>query len=1165
MTLDTSVYPYFDNSVDANSKNYHKILFVPGNAVQARELTQIQSILQEQIKRNGDHLFKNGTVIIPGHLFYDNKVVSLQVSNSYGTTTLSSIGTSLIGLTLVGTSGVSVYVKHYEPATATDPAILFVIYTSSNGVINYVSPGEVLTSSDLNASVQIMPATTSVGNGSLVSISPGVFYVNGYYVGVAAQTIALDKYTSTPSNVVGLTFQENIVQASSDATLYDNALGFPNYAAQGADRYQIQLVLTKKNSDYTDIAGQALISFVSLLRVVNGEIQYLLENTEYAQIEKMLARRTYDEAGDYIVKDFKIKAKNKRSNSRGQWVTSTPYIIGDVVTNAGNFYTAKNSGYSGSTAPSQLYGDSTDGGIYWLQTSLPYFNSGVSVTVSNVLQDHINDEQLLLIQTSPGKAYINGFEVNIQDRRTTTVSKARDFDQKTAIQIYNPVGSFAQITNVTGVIDTSTMTQVNLLDPGAVVRGTAWATTLEYVSGTPGTTTSVYNLYLFNVKLNSGFNLKNDILTVASTSGTTFSATFVQTLSVLSGIVSTTATSAVVTGKGTLFTQEVGINDQIQIGGVTKVVLSVTNDISLTTTTAWAATSTDVPVSSLIVPFSNSGNYISPLPNTFMRNIKAADGSTDISYTVEKTVSFAAASTSYAYTLTITGETFIGVAGHIVVNTATNAIVNATYTLNGPATILTIGGLVGGQSYKVIALVKRSGSAALIKSKTIATKTIIVNTANITDDLGNVLSTSYNFSSAVISATTCDVQRIIKVTMSGADGAYNATGESDVTAWFTLKSNNKLSHYAISTINRNPGIVSPSRALKITYEYFQHSSGDFFSVDSYSSIPYTKIPTENHSGIIYNLRDCLDFRSRSSDDGLSFNGTGGAVSTPLYFNSTISTSYSYYLPRIDVITLNESGVFEYFAGKSALSPKNPVVTDRSLDLAVIYLDPYSITPETVYIKPTQHRRYTMSDIKTLDTRLSNVEQYVALNQLEKKTSTLQIYDINGLSRYKNGFIADPFTSFDVADISAPDFNCSIDFTTNIMRPAFFSEKVPLVEPAGTTDSSRLSAGYQVTGDWITLPYVETPLISQLVATRTENINPFAVFSWNGSVKLTPEKDTWLDNVVNKTYVNLVGETITTNTVSYTYVSYVWGDWNYGRSGVLTMRIFYGYPPGHHFH
>ena len=58
MALNLNISPYYDDF--SEEKNYHKILFKPGVPVQARELTQSQSILQNQVKRIGDYLFVDG-------------------------------------------------------------------------------------------------------------------------------------------------------------------------------------------------------------------------------------------------------------------------------------------------------------------------------------------------------------------------------------------------------------------------------------------------------------------------------------------------------------------------------------------------------------------------------------------------------------------------------------------------------------------------------------------------------------------------------------------------------------------------------------------------------------------------------------------------------------------------------------------------------------------------------------------------------------------------------------------------------------------------------------------------------------------------------------------------------------------------------------------------
>ena len=57
MALNFNVDPYYDDFDD--TKNFHRILFKPGKAVQARELTQAQTILQDQITKFANNIFKS--------------------------------------------------------------------------------------------------------------------------------------------------------------------------------------------------------------------------------------------------------------------------------------------------------------------------------------------------------------------------------------------------------------------------------------------------------------------------------------------------------------------------------------------------------------------------------------------------------------------------------------------------------------------------------------------------------------------------------------------------------------------------------------------------------------------------------------------------------------------------------------------------------------------------------------------------------------------------------------------------------------------------------------------------------------------------------------------------------------------------------------------------
>ena len=71
MAVNFNVSPYYDDF--SEDKNFHRVLFRPAYAVQARELTQLQTILQNQLERFGEHVFKDGAQVIPGEVTLNTK------------------------------------------------------------------------------------------------------------------------------------------------------------------------------------------------------------------------------------------------------------------------------------------------------------------------------------------------------------------------------------------------------------------------------------------------------------------------------------------------------------------------------------------------------------------------------------------------------------------------------------------------------------------------------------------------------------------------------------------------------------------------------------------------------------------------------------------------------------------------------------------------------------------------------------------------------------------------------------------------------------------------------------------------------------------------------------------------------------------------------------
>ena len=96
-----NVSPYFDDFVD--SKNYQKVLFKPGFPVQARELTTLQSILQNQVEKFGQHFFKEGSVVIPGSVAYDDSYYAVKVESTFFGVPVESYFDKLVGIEIKAT------------------------------------------------------------------------------------------------------------------------------------------------------------------------------------------------------------------------------------------------------------------------------------------------------------------------------------------------------------------------------------------------------------------------------------------------------------------------------------------------------------------------------------------------------------------------------------------------------------------------------------------------------------------------------------------------------------------------------------------------------------------------------------------------------------------------------------------------------------------------------------------------------------------------------------------------------------------------------------------------------------------------------------------------------------------------------------------------------
>ncbi|MDG1314760.1 MAG: DUF4815 domain-containing protein, partial [Flavobacteriaceae bacterium] len=307
---DFNVSPYFDDYNEA--KKFHRVMYRPAYAVQARELTTQQSITQNQIEKFGDHMFKHGAMVVPGQVEPDMHYNAVKLT-SFNGTLANYNGNTLTG----GTSGVVADVVNFEATDGTDPDTLFVKYRNSgtDNASNVFTDGETLTSGHSSASTAVCSTTAQ---GAAVKIEAGTYYINGFFVGVTEQTLILDKYTNTPSYRVGLTISETFITSTDDTSLLDNATGSSNANATGAHRFKIELTLAKLS-----LTSTADASFVELLRINNGTVVNKVTSTDYSVLEDTLARRTFDESGDYVVRNFDLDPREHLISGTNRGIYAT--------------------------------------------------------------------------------------------------------------------------------------------------------------------------------------------------------------------------------------------------------------------------------------------------------------------------------------------------------------------------------------------------------------------------------------------------------------------------------------------------------------------------------------------------------------------------------------------------------------------------------------------------------------------------------------------------------------------------------------------------------------------------------------------------------------------------------------------------------------------------
>jgi hypothetical protein len=1147
-TGDFNIDPYYDD-FDA-AKNYHRILFKPGFAVQARELTQSQTILQNQITSFADAIFAQNTPISGGKVTVNQNVYYLKLNSLVGTTTISAENFADGTITNADSSVIAKVVYAAESTTtssgaAGDPPTLIVTYITGS---QFVSGDTIyLVGSNFTATL-ITETVTNLATGlsSVASISDGIFYVKGNFVTVSETTIPLEKYSTTPSLRVGLNATESIYDYTDDSSLLDPALNASNYQAPGADRYKITLALETRPLDLGNDND-----FIELVRLENGSILKQVNDTVYSVIDDYFAKRTSDTNGDFIVKDYTLTPKANTINSakydlgiskgiayvRGYRLetqsdvtltndrarTTSSANNNPTYIDYGNYFyvNSANGVFDVSTLPAVDFHSVVKANVNLANTTT--YNSTLAGTgyIRNLVFSSTTN-------TANGDAYIYKAYVFGLQNQTLSGTASASSANNTYITIPHTPQFSANANayyNVTISIDQGTSAGDFRTITSYVPQGATRVAFVDRPFTVAPDATSVFTLR---------FDVTDYESIIVDTPGTPY------TITANAAIDNSSKVGSISTGDTVLQNQN---NPELLFNLGNRYVSTVTDtsyesvqvfrNVAFTVSggnISAALTFGSAPVATLSFPFGNGTISADAVTQNFQIIVTNPQSS---GLRAGQCLPW----TTGSRTVTISGSgstaTFTTPTSDLGAFTAT--IIAKSFVRNGNDT-----------SYVLKAKNLKTANTANVNYT--ASAVAIYTRPDLTN--GQV----YVENAGLVSAGQpqklyiTDVKQIRKIIDTGSAAtvptdAMLTNPSFDVTNRFLFDNGQRDSYYDFATLTLKIGQRPIQGNMLVLLDYYETTGGDgYYSVGSYlspvSSLPedYAEIPSyTSTSGTTYQLRDALDFRPALINAQANFtirtsgSGSGAAGAYMPVDLSTFVSDYTNYLGRYDKLVLSKDRSFEIIQGTPSDNPLLPAEPDGALVVSNLFHDPYTAyIPSEVTdgdlpnlsVEKVKHKRWLMSDITGLESRVNNLEYYTALNLLEKNAASLQIPDTNGLNRFKNGILVDDFSGYSTSDTNNNDYLVTVNRRTKQMTASqnvsnFPLQSLSLVYNMGQIDStSANNLNYKISksgsSNFYTLPYTTSNVVTQPIASRTVNLNPFAVSLKEGITTLSPPMDNWVD-------------------------------------------------------
>lgn len=878
--------------------------------------------------------------------------------------------------------------------------------------------------------------TNPIGFGYAFSISDGVVYQKGSFIKVNPQTILVEKYGTVSQDlpdgkVIGFYTEESIVNSNIDLSLLDNATTAAR-SAPGADRlkYEPKLIVLPKEE------AEANTEFFSLVEFINGNPYKKIPDPKFNAIEDEFAKRTFETTGNFVLDRFLVNTatgQNTAFDSEKFIVTVDPgqaYINGRRVSssNTTNIFVDK----ANITETKRSVIDINLGNyieVTGLAGIIPVSKIPTIKLYSGTSSYYTTPGAVITAPSNQiGEARVRGLEV-VNGVEGTPEARYRVYLFNIKM---NSGSSFDQVKSI--FYDGTTQKAIASVFGTAALKETA------------------NNALVFDTKFKAVKTLSSANVVFTSR---------VSEINVACNGISTNATLSISAGPNSYFPYSGELTDAQMREIIISPNANVVSNTSITgTVTGTSGQNTITGTSTQFINEVYPGAYLTV--GSQLCRVSSVTNNTHLALGSNLTGSFSA------------NAAFLTLPRNIPVSLAN--LPNATARVQAN-TILQIGlGFVSTTPVFGASIVynKNKNVSSDSASKPAKRKIYVKIQANTHPDT--------NVGPWCLGVP--DVFRLRKV-YRGSN-----TSSPEITSSFYVDNNHNENFVDLSYLVKIPGSkdsVGSDDILLVEFDAFENPSDRPLTIDSYDiddSIAFNDANTGIYTietpqffainGKYYDLRDNIDFRPVVANTAnLNANTTTATVNPSSVSiieealdkvipsaQGDLEITAEYYLPRIDKVLMTANGELKVIKGNASLNPSVDLSSDGSITLDIIEVPQYPSIPlvkssplreiyelrvgserllnerNNIYlvkkskkynISQAQNRRYTMSDVASIDNRLSNVERIVALNLNEQKISDLVIpssIDEN-ISRFKFGFAVDTFTDESLLDKDNPQFNATV--------------------------------------------------------------------------------------------------------------------------------------------